>query len=255
MPDASGLEGRWRMTEHPEIQGVDPKLVEVRTDLGSEFDGDTVHFRLEGFRGAIVAMGARHHFNPPARPNCNADVESVHATIENEFFDLENFSGCAHFMAAAGTYQHFYNFARKNRSRANKTSVELLREKAPNLHPRILLLRPCLLDSHMGQLLSGLPSGAVHGELFVGKNLYGAEIPAGGYESEGFAEFLKLFLLDPGKAQAIASATFKVAVFGFFCRFSDSSGSGRPGALGYAKSTRHSKIGKPMRRPSRGRQR
>ncbi|MDR2513157.1 MAG: hypothetical protein LBD01_05130, partial [Puniceicoccales bacterium] len=78
----------------------------------------------------------------------------VHATIENELFDLENFSDRAHFMAAAGTYQHFDNFARKNRSRANKTPVELLREKAPNLHPRILLLHPCLLDAHMGQLLS-----------------------------------------------------------------------------------------------------
>ncbi|MDR2512849.1 MAG: hypothetical protein LBD01_03520, partial [Puniceicoccales bacterium] len=75
---------------------------------------------------------------PPAhaiasiRPRApTADVESVHAAIENEFFDLENFSGRAHFIAMAGTYQHFYNFARKNRSRANKTPVELLREKAP----------------------------------------------------------------------------------------------------------------------------
>jgi hypothetical protein len=31
----------------------------------------------------------------------------------------------------------------------------LLREKAPNLPPHILLLHPCLLDAHMGQLLSG----------------------------------------------------------------------------------------------------
>jgi hypothetical protein len=129
----------------------------VRTDLGSKFDGDTVHYRPESFHGAIAATGAHHRFNPPVRPNCNADVESVHATIENEFFDLENFSGRTHFMTAAGTYQHFYNFAWKNRSRANKTPVELLREKAPNLHPRILLLHPCLLDSHMGQLLSGPP--------------------------------------------------------------------------------------------------
>ncbi|MDR2513124.1 MAG: hypothetical protein LBD01_04965 [Puniceicoccales bacterium] len=87
-------------------------------------------------------MGARHRFNPPARTNCNADVESVRATIENEFFDLENFSGHAHFMATAGTYQYFYNFARKNRSRAKKTPAELLHEKTPDLHPRILLLHP-----------------------------------------------------------------------------------------------------------------
>ncbi|MDR2512896.1 MAG: hypothetical protein LBD01_03760 [Puniceicoccales bacterium] len=102
-----------------------------------------------------LADHSRRLHNPPARTNCNADVESVHATIENEFFDLENFSARAHFIAMAGTYQHFYNFARQNRSRAKKTPAELLREKPPDLHPRILLLHPCLLDAHMGQLLSG----------------------------------------------------------------------------------------------------
>ncbi|MDR2513493.1 MAG: hypothetical protein LBD01_06860 [Puniceicoccales bacterium] len=145
------------MIKHLKIHGVDLKHVEVRTGLGTEFDGDTVHYRPKVFCSAIATMGAYHHFSPPARPNCNVGVESVHATIENEFFDLENFSGRAHVMAAAGTYQHYHNFARKNRSRANKTSVELLREKAPNLYPRILLLRPCLLDAHMGQLLSRPP--------------------------------------------------------------------------------------------------
>jgi hypothetical protein len=87
-----------------------------------------------------------------------SELSKTYATIENEFFDLENFSGRAHFMATAGTYQHFYNFTRKNRSRTNKTPIELLREKAPNLHPRILLLHPRLLDSPMGQLLSGPPA-------------------------------------------------------------------------------------------------
>ncbi|MDR2512808.1 MAG: hypothetical protein LBD01_03305, partial [Puniceicoccales bacterium] len=77
--------------------------------------------------------------------------------IENEFFDLENFSGRAHFIAATGTYQHFYNFARKNRSRANKTPVELLREKTPNLHPRILLLHPCLLTHKWVNFYLDLP--------------------------------------------------------------------------------------------------
>jgi hypothetical protein len=64
-------------------------------------------------------------------------------------------------MTVAGTYQHYYNFARKNRSRANKTPVELLCEKALNLPPRVLLLHPCLLDAHTGQLLSGPPARAV----------------------------------------------------------------------------------------------
>jgi hypothetical protein len=81
-----------RMLEHLEICGVDPKLVEVRTDLDTELTAPQFDYRPEGFHGAIVA---------------------------------------------------------------NKTPLELLREKAPYLHPHILLLHPRLLDSHMGQLLSG----------------------------------------------------------------------------------------------------
>jgi hypothetical protein len=124
---------------------------------GLQFDGDTVHYRPEAFHGTIAAISARHHFNLPVRPNYDAGVKSVHATIENEFFDLENFSGRAHFMAAAGIYQHFYNFARKNCSRADKTPVELLREKAPDLHPHILSLHPCLLDATWGNSCLYLP--------------------------------------------------------------------------------------------------
>ncbi|MDF9828398.1 hypothetical protein M2447_002517, partial [Ereboglobus sp. PH5-10] len=64
------------------------------------------------------------------------------------------------FMAAVTTYQHYYNFARTNRSRANKTPAQLLREKSPQIDPRVLLLSPLLLDAPMGQLLSGPPASA-----------------------------------------------------------------------------------------------
>ncbi|MDR1280253.1 MAG: GntR family transcriptional regulator, partial [Opitutaceae bacterium] len=74
---------------HLRDHGVPLAQVEVRTDLGTGFDGDTVHYRPDGFHRSISAMGALHRFNPPARPNANADVESSHATIEPEFFDLE----------------------------------------------------------------------------------------------------------------------------------------------------------------------
>ncbi|MDR1280924.1 MAG: hypothetical protein LBK99_08885, partial [Opitutaceae bacterium] len=117
-----------RMLHHLRDHGVPLAQVEVRTDLGSEFDGDTVHYRPDGFHGSITAMGALHRFNPPARPNSNADVESSHATIEPEFFDLESFPDTASFIAASSSssYQHFFNFARKNRSRSNLAPADLL---------------------------------------------------------------------------------------------------------------------------------
>ena len=147
-----------RVLEHLRAHGIGLTQVEVRTDLGSEFDGDTVHYRPDGFHGSIEALGAKHRFNPPARPNANADVESSHATIENEFFDLENFAGPAQFLAAITTYQHFFNFARTNRSRGSRTPAELLRSRAPQIDPRALLLPPIILDAPLGQDLSG-PAG------------------------------------------------------------------------------------------------
>lgn len=147
-----------RVLQHLRAHGVELQTVQVRTDLGSEFDGDTVHYRPDGFHGSLTATGATHRFNPPARPNANADVESSHATIENEFFDLEDFRGPAQFLAAVTTYQHFFNFARSNRSRGNQTPAALLAARSPSIDPRALLLPPIFLDAPLGQDLSGPPA-------------------------------------------------------------------------------------------------
>ncbi len=125
-----------RVLEHLRAHGVNLAEVVVRTDLGTEFDGDTVRYREDGFHGTITGLGATHRFNPPAHPNSNADVESSHATIEPEFFDLESFANADHFLAAVTTYQHFFNFARKNRSRANLTPASILALRAPHLTPK-----------------------------------------------------------------------------------------------------------------------
>ena len=149
-----------RLLEHLKANGIDTTQVLIRTDLGSEFDGDTLHLRADGFTGTISnpgTFGATHRQNPPSRPNANADVESVHATMEPEFYDIETFAGPGQFMRAAGTYQNWFNLARKNRSRGNKPPLELLQEKAPQLPKKLLLLPPLFLASKVGQLLSGSP--------------------------------------------------------------------------------------------------
>lgn len=147
-----------RLLVHLAAHGIDPGQVVVRTDLGTEFDGDTVRYRDDGFHGTITGLGATHRFNPPAHPNANANVESSHATIEPEFFDLETFADAHHFLAAVTTYQHFFNFARKNRSRKNLTPASILALRAPHLNPRILLLPPMLLRAEVCQDLSGPPA-------------------------------------------------------------------------------------------------
>ena len=90
---------------------------------------------------------AKHRFNPPACPNANTDVESVHATIETELFDAQVFHSRSDFFAKLSTYQLWYNAARKNSSRAYKSPADLLAIKAPHLSPKIFLLHPIPLES------------------------------------------------------------------------------------------------------------
>jgi hypothetical protein len=167
-----------RFLQHLRQYGVDTRQVIITTDLGSEFDGDTVHYRSEGFHLTIQqSFGAEHRFNPPACPNANADVESVH-TIETELFDAQVFSSKANFFAKTTTYQLWYNAARKNSSRGYKSPADLLATKAPTLSPRIFLLHPIPLES--------LPT--VGGHDVPGR----ADIYAGGFMRKNFkAESVK----------------------------------------------------------------
>jgi len=100
------------------------------------------HYRPDGFHGSITATGATHRFYPPARLNVNVDIESGHATIAPEFFELENFTSPAHILAAITTYRHFFNFARKNRSRGNLTTALRRSISASSCSYPFLSMRP-----------------------------------------------------------------------------------------------------------------
>jgi transposase len=151
-----------RLLEQLQRFGIPLTELEVRTDLGTEFDGDTRHFRPDGFHGQLRQAGVYHRFNPPQWPNANADVESFHATIEAEFFDIESFHGPAHFQACIATYQTWFNFARNNRSRGNRAPAQILAQRAPSIDPRVLLLPAIILSDpnllSLGQDLSGPPA-------------------------------------------------------------------------------------------------
>ena len=62
------------------------------------------------------------------------------------------------FRSAVTTYQHFFNFARKNRSRGNRSPADILVARATKIDPRALLLPPIILSTKVGQDLSGPPA-------------------------------------------------------------------------------------------------
>lgn len=149
-----------RLLQHIQQAGIDLSQVRVTTDLGTEFDGETRHYRPDGYHGSIVSTGAEHRFNPPSCPNANADVESFHATIEAEFFDRETFADKDDFLLKTNTYQSWFNLARFNRSRAGSPLDRLQAKQAP-LSGAILLLPPFIAERSFptsgGQHVPGSP--------------------------------------------------------------------------------------------------
>jgi transposase InsO family protein/transposase-like protein len=98
-----------------------PGTVTLQTDNGVEFSGTTRNPEANHFRRAIKALGAEHCYIPPGHCNANADVESIHATIEEEFYNLTSFSSRKDFFQKAESYRLFYNLERPNFSKGGKT--------------------------------------------------------------------------------------------------------------------------------------
>jgi len=76
----------------------------------------------------------------------NAEVETIHNTIEFEFFEVERFRDRSDFFRKATSYQWWYNCDRKNGYRKDKSPREILEEIAPEIDPHVLLLPAIDLD-------------------------------------------------------------------------------------------------------------
>ena len=119
--------------------GIDLRDVTIQTDNGSEFGARKRDIKTPGFVNTIVLeWGASHNYIPPGCSNANADVESFHATVEQELFNLESFMSREEFFRKTQAYQYFYNFARPNFSKAGKTPLQIVLEDRPGISPEVL---------------------------------------------------------------------------------------------------------------------
>ena len=143
-----------RFLTHLERTGIDTRRVIIQTDNGSEFTStDGVTTTIEGhFR-------AKHRFIPPGCSNANADVESVHNTIQAELFRRQRFVNRRHFLLAVDTYQHYYNLYRKIGTKAYRSPLAVLEDADPRLNKNVLLLPAIDLDIMLAQTPPTAPQG------------------------------------------------------------------------------------------------
>ena len=122
-----------KFLNHLKDSGIDLSQVIIQTDNGSEFSGTETKERDRGFKHMVEKVfKAKHRFIPPNCPNANADVETFHNLVENEFFDLENFVSREDFFGKISTYQFYFNYLRKNSYKGYKAPVELIRTALPD---------------------------------------------------------------------------------------------------------------------------
>lgn len=133
--------------EHLQRYNVDLSNTTWQTDNGSEFIGSWQAQKQSAFTKCIESVqGQKHHTIPPGAHTWQSDIETVHNLIENEFFVIENFNNRKDFFKKAATYQLFFNVARPNSSKGNRTPWDILVEDLHNPDPYIPLLPPIDLD-------------------------------------------------------------------------------------------------------------
>ena len=147
------------MVEHVlrQITPQFPGTVILQTDNGVEFSGTTRRIENNHFGRAVREQGAQHVYIAPGCCNMNGDVESIHATIEEEFYNLTPFSSRADFFRKAESYRQFYNLERPNYSKGARTPWFIAQTDHPNSDFASTVQFTAVLD--LKDLLKQNPSG------------------------------------------------------------------------------------------------
>lgn len=135
-----------------------------QTDGGSEFIGSWNTKTKSDFIKALEHRKIAHF--QIHKTTYNADVETVHNTIELEFYDIETFRDRDDFFAKVSTYQRWYNLLRKNSWKKQRSPLDVIREAAPRIDSAVATLPALDLDNlvkrkitHLLKLATPLPGG------------------------------------------------------------------------------------------------
>jgi transposase len=128
-------------------RGADLSHTRRQTDSGAEYIGGIFAKHPSSYTTTIEDIpGQTHATIPPAAYTWQADVETVHSLMEREFYEIEHFTDPHDFLEKAYSYQLFFNLARPNSYKENKTPWQIAKAKQPELSQSIALIPPVLID-------------------------------------------------------------------------------------------------------------
>jgi len=147
---------------HLKRHGIKTAQIQWQSDNGSEYIGNVNKKtnRKSAFEKALIHHKINHGRIPPRCSWLQGDVETFNNIVEREFFDIESFGNKEEFLGKAYSYQLYFNHDRKNRYRENKSPLDILRERFPDVDEDVLNLPPIHLDSWNESLVAeGKESG------------------------------------------------------------------------------------------------
>lgn len=148
------------LIKHLQKCGVDLSNSRAQTDNGPEFIGSWNAKQDSIFTKTITAVpGFQHTTIPPGAHTWQADVETAHRIIEDEFYEVEIFRNRYDFIQKAATYNLWFNVARKNSYKENQTPWEIAYKRNPKLSPELPTLPPLFLDKIYFQRTANNNSG------------------------------------------------------------------------------------------------
>ena len=150
------------VAEHLKRHGIKTARIQWQSDNGSEYIGSVNKKtnRPSAFEKVLLRHEIKHGRIPPRCSWLQGDVETFNRIVENEFFDIESFENQDEFLGKTYAYQLYFNHQRKNRYRDNKSPLDILKERFPEVDENVLNLPPIRLD-HLDETLvaEGLGSG------------------------------------------------------------------------------------------------
>lgn len=134
---------------HLKRLGINVKDIGIQTDNDGAFVGNWRPGSSSTFTYVIEEIYKALHMRiPPAAPTYNSDVETVHARIEEELYDVEDIDHSYDLLCKSYSYVIYFNLIRPNSHKDYKSPLKIVAEEFGVVDPRLLTLPPIILDDN-----------------------------------------------------------------------------------------------------------
>ncbi|MFH1542462.1 MAG: helix-turn-helix domain-containing protein [bacterium] len=134
---------------HLKRLGINVKEVGIQTDNDGAFVGNWRPGSHSTFTYVIEEIYKALHMRiPPSAPTYNSDVETAHARIEEELYDVEDVDSIYDLLCKSYSYIIYFNLIRPNSYKAYKSPLKIIAEEYGAVDPALLTLPPIILDDN-----------------------------------------------------------------------------------------------------------